>query len=169
MFEREPVADSCEPVRVGTDVTVEVAGTTAAEGAGGAAAQGRNELRVAKRKCLVWILGVSGLCGFLTGVLAEGSAYAMMAEFFEGGFFLIFVVVWCHFDAEERGFVISRALRVMLILLLVAAFPYYLWRTRKWGALLLTLGWAGVFVVLAVLADWAGWKVGAAIYNMVGG
>jgi hypothetical protein len=56
-----------------------------------------------------------------------------------------------------------------LLLFLIVAFPYYVWRPRKGAGLLVTLGLAGAFVVLAGLADWAGWMLWVVICGAVGG
>lgn len=62
-----------------------------------------------------------------------------------------FVFLWCYLDALERQYALSKTMKICIVLLPVAGFPVYAFRSRGLAGFK-TLGWAILFLLLAAVA-----------------
>ena len=127
----------------------------------------RVDNRIVKRRCLIFLLIVFVIGGFLAGLLPEESEYQGALEFATTLLGAFVVLAWCHFDAEEYNYVISRGLSICLVLLQVIAFPYYIFMSRRGMACLKAFGLAGLFVALLVIAYAIGFLPGGLISEVM--
>lgn len=125
--------------------------------------------RRGKRKCLLFLLNMSFTEGLFRGVLEEDAAVLIIIQAIVLIAFAVMVLVWCHLDAEERGFRISKPLSIAVVLLPIVAFPVYIFKTRDRWRTLWTLGLTALFYGLCLGADYLGEWLGIIIYNAVHG
>lgn len=113
-----------------------------------------------KKRLMLLLLLANCLCMGGLSVLPISDIVPRALQFV----FLAAAVTWCLNDAYEREYLLSRGFIVFLVLLMVAAFPIYLFRTRGMLGGLKSLFFTGLFF-LAMIAT-AG--VGAGIVAAVG-
>lgn len=88
-----------------------------------------------RRRCLILLFVFAGTGAFVIGLVGENSALSGLLGLLILPIALLFTaLLWCHFDAMDRGFRISNDLKICLVLLFAVAFPYYVFRSRGWAA-----------------------------------
>lgn len=120
-----------------------------------------------KRKCLIVILIIAALWGFLLGILPEDFPYIQMVDAISILLFSLLVLTWCLIDSEDRNFKISLKLSILIFLVWSIGFQYYIFRTRKRRTALVTLCLAALFaIVFYGIQNFAYW-VGCCIYDRI--
>ena len=125
---------------------------------------------IAKRKCLVFILIVALIVGFLYGIgpvesdpYSEGaleSDYMKPIEFASGFIFSFAALAWCLFDAEERKFTFSRKCSICFVFFPYICFPWYILRVRKGMACFKIFSMTALFIVLYLIVFGLGYALG---------
>jgi len=95
-----------------------------------------------KRRILMMLLAYAGLLGVISIFMPEDDG---MLGFVVGLPILVLTVVWCHVDADQHDHVIGKFMLFSLVLILLLAFPIYIFQTRGLTGLK-TLALAGLFV-----------------------
>lgn len=81
----------------------------------------------AKRRRLIWMLGLAVAAGIASAVFADAERELQLLE---GVAIAALVASWCQVDARERGGTIGKLQFVAIILFALIALPVYLVRTR---------------------------------------
>ena len=117
-----------------------------------------------KRNCLILILAIMTIGGFLQGVFPENPEFPLMG-FITSVLAVIMAIRWCLWDAEERNFTVSFRLTLLLFFLFPLAFLYYVLRTRRNREALKVMGiGVGVFLLAAFLNGIA-YALGCTVYD----
>jgi len=114
----------------------------------------------AKRNCLVFILIVVLIAGFLYGVGPETSDYETPIDVGNSFVITFAVLFWCYQDAEERKFKFSRKFSVFFVLFPFICFPWYIMRVRKGRACLRVFARTAMFGGLYLLVMGLGYACG---------
>ena len=122
------------------------------------------DLRRAKRKCLVQLLAIMVVGGFMQGILPEEIAYPFL-EIVTDLIGVIMAMRWCYMDARERDYVISFRLSLLVFLLFIVGFPYYILKTRSNHQALKVIGLSVLIFLLAYVLNNVSYQIGCAIYN----
>lgn len=127
----------------------------------------------AKRNCLIFLLAVAVIGGFLLGLCPQESDYLFeepgksdYEKPIEFAFSLIItfaVLAWCFLDAEERNFNFSRKCSICFVFFPYICFPWYILRTRKGAGCLNVFAMAAVFIVLYTIVCGLGYAGGIMI------
>ncbi|MCF7954507.1 MAG: hypothetical protein K9M75_01775 [Phycisphaerae bacterium] len=135
-----------------------------------AVADGRVDNGIAKRNCLIFILAVVMIAGFLYGIgpvesdpFSEEvleSDYMKPVEFASGFIITFAALAWCLFDAEERNFKFSRKCSICFVLIPYITFPWYILTVRKGMACLKVFAGTVLFGGLYFLAMGLGYACG---------
>ena len=105
-----------------------------------------------------WLLGIvawTALFGAVTGALPAEADFPQPICWISVLGMLFMMFSWCQYDALQRGYRMSRALRVGLVLVWLLAFPFYVFRTRGlagFKTIALTLLFAGGLCAVAIIS-----------------
>jgi hypothetical protein len=122
-----------------------------------------------KRGCLLVILALSLVRGFMTGILEEDSSFVAFLDIAVPIGTLFGILIWCMLDSEERNMTLTKKMLVAIILVLVFAFPYYILTTRSRLKALGTIGLSILFVVFCGGLYAVGEYFGEFLYNLKNG
>ena len=116
-----------------------------------------------KRVALVALLLCSACIGGISVFLPDDPAIDRLTDYLFGLPLVFLVLGWCHYDALDKHYIMSRSMRFCLLLLLGIAFPIYLFRSRgiaAFKALALSVLFLGLMVLTAILAAMPCYGVG---------
>ncbi len=120
--------------------------------------------RLAARRVLWGLLALAAAIG-VSSALADARRAeepALLTLAYNIGFGAL-TFAWVHFDSLRRGYRPSLLLKVGVVLLAVAALPWYLVRSRRGAAIGVALARLVGFFLLLVIAATAGYTLTAAI------
>ncbi len=122
------------------------------------------DLHIPKRNCLIQLFAIGLFGGLVEGVWPQESVCPFI-EFATAIAGVIVIIRWCFLDARERDYPISFRLSLFLFLLLAAAFPYYILRTRQNRQALKVLGISALVFVFYCGLNSISYELGCMIYN----
>ena len=131
------------------------------------AAESQANNRSSKRKCLIFLLALTLIYGFTSGILAEDSPYSKLLDGIFGFLSVLTVLVWCYLDAEEHNFKISLKFSVCIFLLMAIFFPCYIFRSRKGKDCYKAIGLTVLFMVLYLTVNFIGGLLGYWAFDML--
>ena len=102
-----------------------------------------------KRSCLIGMLILSACSGVISGWCPD---YNVIIDFIICVPFLFLNYAWCHYDALEQGYFMSKIMRICIVLFLFVAFPVYIFKTRGLGGFK-TLGFSLLFVGASIVTS----------------
>ena len=83
-----------------------------------------------KRLVLIGLLLHAMCFGVVAVFLPAAMQMSSIGQIIFGFACLLLTLLWCHYDAVDQHFSLSRTMAVSLVLLMVIAFPIYLLRSR---------------------------------------
>ena len=108
-----------------------------------------------KRRLLVGLIGAAALLGVLGGCVPEGESSGRVLDVLTALAVSFLILLWCSYDAAERGYRMSRQLKTVIVLIFIIGLPAYLIKTRgRAGIKSVGLAFA-FFVLLCVIAGLA--------------
>jgi hypothetical protein len=119
--------------------------------------------RKKKKLILFGLLFFSAVFGVALLFITEDSPIAQVTEWFFSLLFLFLILGWCHYDALDKGYRISKHMRVFLVLFYPLAFPIYLFKSRGLGgfkSLMFAILYAGLMVFTSVFAGLSVYGIG---------
>jgi hypothetical protein len=122
-----------------------------------------------KRRCLLFLMGLSLVRGFLTGILEEDSSFVVFLDIAVPIVSLFGILIWCILDSQERNMTLSKKMSLAIILVLAFAFPYYILTTRKRLEALGTFGLSILFAFFYGGLIAVGEYFGEFLYNLKNG
>jgi hypothetical protein len=89
--------------------------------------QPEEDFAKAKRRRLLWMLGLAVAAGIASAMFADAERELQLLE---GVGIAVLVASWCQVDARERGGTIGKLQFVSIVLIALIGLPVYLFRTR---------------------------------------